>query len=506
MNRTRILTYIVPVCIFLLVSGLVFAQDDVRTFQTFDADSINRITFTYSTQIAQDAVWEWVPESPDFRRPTGPIPEYTQITFQNYDEQQGWVSSGQVIYVYPTVTFPDNPDYPFAVALTDLQQVLAARPAVPDTPLPMLPIVTASQPFHAQAQYLDFPGGSGIRYVAAAVLDQSPLSDHTIFYTFQGLTDDNAYYIAALFPLASTVLPSDAPPMTAEEYNNFAANYGAYISDLTQQLNEAAPTSFEPDLTLIDDIFTSMQITPPAATVITPDQTQLAVAAYENVVFSYAPVLASRIEIDEIAPLDDPGGMSMFGSQPGYTVFSLFGYPLVQPNNDPRIRVIPVDGFPASGTVWNQQLEELKNFLEARLPLEAQSAASGAQPIPVLPPINAAQVIVAKPEYLDFRNGFGVRFITFYSQGIDPVTNDRLFYSFIGITDDGQYVVSVSSPVTAPVLSEIDYTNLDYDAFSQNYTEYIEQTLSDLDELDAQAYTPALDVLDDLIRSVEIGS
>src|SRR5690606_34591253 len=99
-----------------------------------------------------------------------------------------------------------------------------------------------------------------------------------------------------------------------------------------------------------------------------------------------------------------------------------------------------------------------------------------------------------------------VRFITFYSQGIDPVTNDRLFYSFIGITDDGQYVVSVSSPVTAPVLSEIDYTNLDYDAFSQNYTEYIVQTLSDLDELDAQAYTPALDVLDDLIRSVEIGS
>jgi hypothetical protein len=55
------------------------------------------------------------------------------------------------------------------------------------------------------------------------------------------------------------------------------------------------------------------------------------------------------------------------------------------------------------------------------------------------------------------------------------------------------------------VLPEIDYATLDYDAFATNYAAYLTDTLGDLDGLESQAYTPVLDWLDDLIRSMRVG-
>jgi hypothetical protein len=295
--------------------------------------------------------------------------------------------------------------------------------------------------------------------------------------------------------------------MTTEQYNEFVANYDSYLADTVQQLDALSAQDFRPRLSVLDDLFRSLEITPPAETILTPEDVETATAAYGDISFSYDADLASRIEVDEIAPVFDPDGQSMYGSQPGYTNFSVYGYPVVRPNGRGVIRIARTADFPATESASDTLLQQLIGFLAARPPLTTQTNTSGfGDVIPVLPPINAAQILVAKPEYLEFQNGFGARFISYYSQGLEPITDEAIMYTFIGMTADGKYVVSAKFPIDTPVLPEIDYTTLDYDAFAQNYLPYLEETLGKLDGLDAQAYTPDLTLLDNLIKSLRIGA
>jgi hypothetical protein len=502
MRRAIAVSLLVILTLSALAPGAISAQGpDERLLEV-----PNRISFTYSTQIAQDAVWQWVPESKDAQTPTGPVPEYTAIRFQDYSDSTGWADTGQFINVYPVMTFPTDSNQPFAQGLQNLRAVLAARPNAPAGNLPMLPIVTASQILRSQVQYLDFPGGSGIRYVTAAGLDVSPLSESALFYTFQGLTSDGGYYIAGVFPVMSGLLPATPEPLNSDQYNQFAANYPAYIADLTQKLDGLAPQSFSPDLTLLDRLFQSLKITAPVATMVTPADATTADVAYQNVFFSYAAALASRVEVDEIAPVVDTGGMTMFGSQPGYSLFTLIGYPVTRQYGGAQVMVFPVSSFPNSDSISDQVLARLQAFLAARAPLTAHANTSGGEGIPVLPLVNAAQVIVVKPQYFNFQDGFGVRFITSYGQDISPITNDRLLYVFEGMTTDGQYVVSVQFPVKASILPDtFDPSTFDYNQFMATYADYMATTVNDLDLLQSQDYTPNLDTLDALIQSIQVG-
>lgn len=252
MRRAIALSLLVILTLSALASGAVSAQGpDERLLEV-----PNRISFTYSTQIAQDAVWQWVPESKDVQTPTGPVPEYTAIHFQDYSDSAGWTDTGQFINVYPVMTFPTDSNQPFAQGLQNLRAVLAARPNIPAGNLPMLPVVTASQILRAQVQYLDFPGGSGIRYVTAAGLDVSPLSDSVLFYTFQGLTSDGKYYVSAFFPITHPSLPADSSNAEAV----IGPDFVAYRDATVNALNSAAESSFSPEIRIFDLMMQSLKV------------------------------------------------------------------------------------------------------------------------------------------------------------------------------------------------------------------------------------------------------
>ena len=119
MNYKVVLRVVVVFVLLMTASGPVLPQDDVRSFEIPNELMITRIRFSYSPQIAHDMAWQWMPALPDIQTPTGPLPECMRIYFQNYSLRDGWVESGQAFYVYPVVTFPDEP-YPFAVELANL--------------------------------------------------------------------------------------------------------------------------------------------------------------------------------------------------------------------------------------------------------------------------------------------------------------------------------------------------------------------------------------------------
>ena len=59
----------------------------------------------------------------------------------------------------------------------------------------------AAQLVHSRTSYLELPGAKGVRFLTAYATDPMPITAEDLFYTFQGVTNDGAYYISAFFPL-----------------------------------------------------------------------------------------------------------------------------------------------------------------------------------------------------------------------------------------------------------------------------------------------------------------
>jgi hypothetical protein len=126
--------------------------------------------------------------------------------------------------------------------------------------------------------------------------------------------------------------------------------------------------------------------------------------------------------------------------------------------------------------------------------------------IPVLPVFNAAQDVRAKTQYIAFQNGEGIRFIAHYSQALNPITSGDIIYTFQGLTYDGKYYISLIMPVTLlglPVNGD-DVVGDDYDAFANNFTTYLANTVQSINDADGNNFTPTLDQLDTLVNSLTV--
>jgi hypothetical protein len=129
-------------------------------------------------------------------------------------------------------------------------------------PLPYLPWINMAQTFCAQPQILEFAGGRGVRYITQFSQGPGPVLDQQVFYTFQGLTDDGRFYIAAFFPTETGIFPVEPPPCPEcgdADYNPFDA-WAAVLSDQLRLLNAVSGAEFSPDLALLDDLIASIRI------------------------------------------------------------------------------------------------------------------------------------------------------------------------------------------------------------------------------------------------------
>ena len=157
------------------------------------------------------------------------------------------------------------------------------------------------------------------------------------------------------------------------------------------------------------------------------------------------------------------------------------------------------------------QLRALKDLLQTGVnPVLCAEPVQGDAALPFLPWINMKQSFCAQPEIIGFANGRGVRYLTYYSQSPEPVLDYQITYTFQGLTDDGQVYVSALFPVetgifpveppACPRCGEPGYDLI---------AEWLNTVTDQLIQLNAQPpdqFAPSLTVLDDLIRSIQVGS
>ena len=134
-----------------------------------------------------------------------------------------------------------------------------------------------------------------------------------------------------------------------------------------------------------------------------------------------------------------------------------------------------------------------------------------------MPLIHATRILRVQERLLSFQNGKGTRAIVQYVQEAMPLNNEHLFYSYQGVTDDGRFYVSASFPVQAAMLPATSQTSLPdippplaSDLGSvQTYVDAVNrfnvEATERLERLAADDFTPGLDALDAIIRSLFAG-
>jgi len=195
------------------------------------------------------------------------------------------------------------------------------------------------------------------------------------------------------------------------------------------------------------------------------------------------------------APADAPFWMG----NPAHTLVTFKGYARTGTLYAPVIKVYAVADLLAFNPLTRMRVEGLQAALQDR-PTEPRG-------VVVIDLFNGTQVLQVQPTYLQFQGGRGVRYITQYDDGPAPVNNRELFYTYQGLTNDGQYYVSVMLPISAAGLPEdgsVGGAQLGGALNSAEFQNYMRQIEGTLSALPADQFAPMLGQLDQLITSITL--
>lgn len=211
-------------------------------------------------QAAQDTANEWWQAS---------RPGFMVYTLQGYSLAKR--AADAQLFVYRVKDIEDQDEHS-AANIANLRQLLQRKPALGAYPnagvdeppyyVPWLRPINATPIMHAGVEYLDFQNGAGMRYLTQYAQALSVVNNEELCYTFQGLTQDGEYYIAARLPVYHPDLvagANDAPDGDTSVWEDVEKNL-LYMQKMAPMLDTAAPSSFTPNLTTLDAMMRSISI------------------------------------------------------------------------------------------------------------------------------------------------------------------------------------------------------------------------------------------------------
>lgn len=287
------------------------------------------------------------------------------------------------------------------------------------------------------------------------------------------------------------------------------------------------PSDFEiaqPDLDDLSQTVTGSFAFLPLAAQPSPELETISWSEFgRNISLTYDSALAPWVDARTVPAVPVSDQVLFAESQPSYAQIRFWGYHGGRPYDLPifpaenriaQVRVFRTAEFPGYGDDSPQgflnQMQALKDLLIRGIePERCAQPITGEPAMPYLPWINMKQTLCAQPEIIEFANGRGVRYLSYFSQGINPVLDREVLYTFQGLSNDGEFYVAAFFPVETGIFPTEPPAcprcgEPDYDPFAEWATILGEQLI----RLNAQTETdfvPSLNVLDDLVRSIHIG-
>jgi hypothetical protein len=259
--------------------------------------------------------------------------------------------------------------------------------------------------------------------------------------------------------------------------------------------------------------------------------------SYGGVSFSYDSSLAAKVESKTVAAMDEGKPSDIIPEHPSFT---LVGYPRIQNMrpSDPEIKVFSIVKFRKAmhhasdelakvtyppmedlGPAVDTEVRVLKELLAAKpttklggFLAKARGEPGCSAEMPFLPMWEACQAFSAHVRYINFKNGQGVFFLTQWDTETTQISNEGLEYAYQGITNDGQYWIYAEFSVAAPFLPKGDEPeviaweekNYLLSHRSKQYQDYARPVLAKLEALPASKFQPNLELLEQLIGSLEV--
>ncbi len=195
-------------------------------------------------------------------------PGHTVLKLEGYP-LQGKFHQPQ-IYVYPAQAYAKM--VPGALeSIRRLDNILHS----PNAPigveqLPAVPFFNAQQVFASNVQKISFQNGGGVRFLTEYAQYPASVNNQDLFYHFQGVTSDGAYYVIAILPISNPALAETSDsgavvPAGGVPYPDIAApnpDMPGYYNAVTNLLNAQSPEAFAPAISQLDSLIQSMRITP----------------------------------------------------------------------------------------------------------------------------------------------------------------------------------------------------------------------------------------------------
>jgi hypothetical protein len=214
--------------------------------------SFNNITFSIPLELNANAASSSSTdvEFPYINPSNGPMPEHVVFKLSNYP-----AAGDAKIMVFKAS------DY----AAYGQQDAVTALTAGQDTAQP-LPDALLYGKIYAQPKPVQFQNGHGVRYLYEPDVAIAPITDQDLFYYYEGVTNDGAYFVSAVLHLHTTFLVPDGNKDTVTPPDGIPFNWGPdldyakYKTDVIQKLNDTPADNYTPSLSVLDKMISSLLV------------------------------------------------------------------------------------------------------------------------------------------------------------------------------------------------------------------------------------------------------
>jgi hypothetical protein len=198
--------------------------------------------------------------------PSEITPGHVQLKLEGYPLQDRFHQPQ--IYVYPAQAYAEMVPGAFE-SIHRLDNILYAPGGLAiNDQLPFVPFFNAQPVFTSNAKILPFQNGQGVRFLTEYAQYFAPVNNHDMFYLYQGLTNDGAYYVIAILPIAVPLIAESSDPAAAlpngivpyPDVNDPNADWPLYYRSVTEVLNATPAEAFTPTLDQLDALIGSMRI------------------------------------------------------------------------------------------------------------------------------------------------------------------------------------------------------------------------------------------------------
>lgn len=207
-----------------------------------------------------------------------------------------------------------------------------------------------------------------------------------------------------------------------------------------------------------------------------------------------------EVSMEEVDEAEDPS--TLFPGQIGaaHIIFHLNPQTPVEHILKAKIMVFPMQSFMKVYETWQTEIAALNLLC-------SNGDFSGYSPLEALPfpPIfGAMQMYHAQEKALIFQNGSGIRFLAEYGQAYSPMATESLFYAFVGVTEDQNYIVVGTIPMGQSPLPEKVVWPSDMDAFYAQYDQLATNAAQLLNGTLDREFSPNLELLDKMFESLRL--